>query len=196
MTHEIDQQGNIILLPTTRDINVISKSLFTWHGKVSATSIGKESLEEILGLMIVIGNAKADSQRASRKERAAKIVVPIDADPKKGWYTRLKHVFHAPFSTLDFEEANTVCGLKHFIYSMDFNSSSQPSKVCGEIFYEGRWFAVKWNQYGKCFCPSLGADANLYDLIRSSERKIHRRKRALFAVTALAVTLIIYLTIQ
>jgi len=196
MTHEIDQQGNIILIPSNRDIDAIFKSLNTKHVQLRATRADKKSLEEILGLMIVIGNAKADSQRASLKDRAAKIVVPIDSEPKIGLYTRLKHVFHPPFTTLDFEEATTVCGLKHFIYSMDFNSSSQPRKVCGEVFYEGRWFAVQWSQYGKCSCPSLGPDVNLYNLIRSTERKMKRRKSTQLAASAWVVTLILHLTIQ
>lgn len=196
MKHEIDQQGNIILIPSSRDIDQIYNSLTTKHVQLLARCAGKESLEEIIGLMIVIGNARADSQRARLKDRAAKIVVPIDADPKIAWYTRLKHVFHPPFSTLDFEEATTVCGLKHFIYSMDFNSSSQPEKVCGEVFYEGRWFAVQWSQYGKCICPSLGPDVNLYNLIRSTDHKMKRRKSAQLAASAWVVTLILHLPIQ
>lgn len=196
MTHEIDQQGNIILIPSTRDIDAIFKSLNTKHVQLRATRADKKSLEEILGLMIVIGKAKADSQRASLKDRAAKIVVPIDSEPKIGWYALLKQVFHPPFTTLDFEEATTVCGLKHFIYSMDFNSSSGPSKVCGEVFYESRWFAVQWSQYGKCSCPSLGPDVNLYNLIRSTDRKMKRRKSTQLAASAWVVTLILHLTIQ
>ena len=196
MTHEIDPHGNIILIPSSRDIDVISNSLTSWHGQLSATRAGKESLEEILSLMIVIGNAKADSQRASLKERVAKIVVPIDAKPKIGWFTRLKQALHPPFSTLDYEQALTECGLKHFINSMDFNSASEPRKVCGDVFYQGQWYAVQWNQYGKCFCPGLGPDANLYNLIRSQEPKIKRRTPAQLATWAWMVCMILHLTLQ
>ena len=196
MKHEIDQQGNIILIPTTRDIDLISRSLATKHVQLRVTQASRESLDEILSLMVVIGDAKTDSKRASLKEIATKIVVPIDAKPRKGWSKRLKEAFYPLFSTQDFDEAITTCGLKHFIYSMDFNESAEPTKVCGEVFYEGRWFAVQWNQYGKCICPSLGPDAKLYNLIRRGKQKPIQRKQALMATTALFVSLIIYLTIH
>ena len=196
MKHEIDQQGNILLIPTTRDIDIISRSLATKHVQLRATQATKESLEEILSLMVVISDAKADSKRASLTSLPAKVIVPIDAEPKKGWGKRLMDAFHPPFSTLDFEEAATVCGLKHFIYSMDFNASSMPIKVCGEIYYEGRWFAVQWNQYGKCICPSLGPDAGLFNLIRPGKQKLSQHKRALMATSVFVIILITYLTIQ
>ena len=196
MKHEIDQQGNIILISTTRDIEIISRSLATKHVQLRATQATKESLEEILSLMVVISDAKADSKRSSLLNNPAKVVVPIDAEPKKGWSKRLKDAFHPPFSTLDFEEATTVCGIKHFINSMDFNSSSQPTKVCGEIYYEGRWFAVKWNLYGKCICPSLGPDAGLYNLIRPGRQKLSQYKSAIMANSVFVVILITNLTIQ
>lgn len=196
MKHEIDQQGNIILKPTTRDIDIISRSLATKHVQLRATQATRESLEEILSLMVVISDAKADSKRASLTSLPAKVIVPIDTEPKKGWGKRLKDAFHPPFSTLDFEEATTVCGLKHFIYSMDFNASSQPTKVCGEIYYEGRWFAVQWNQNGKCICPSLGPDAGLYNLNRPGKQKLRQHKRALMATSVFVIILITYLTIQ
>ena len=196
MKHEIDQQGNIILKPTTRDIEIISRSLATKHVQLRATQATRESLEEILALMVVISDAKADSKRASLQNNPAKILVPIDAEPKKGWSQRLMEAFHSPFSTLDFEEAITICGMKHFIYSMDFNASSKPTKVCGEIYYEGRWFAVQWNQYGKCVCPSLGPDAALYNLIRRGKQKLIQRKSALMATSVFVIILITYLTIQ
>jgi len=196
MKHEIDQQGNIILIPSTKEIEIISRSLATKHVQLRATQATKESLEEILSLMVVISDAKADSIRASLTSLPAKVIVPIDAEPKKGWGKRLKDAFHPPFSTLDFEEAATVGGLKHFIYSMDFNASSMPIKVCGEIYYEGRWFAVQWNQYGKCICPNLGHDAKLYNLIRPGKQKLRPRKHALMASSVFVVILITYLTIQ
>jgi len=196
MTHEIDQQGNIILVTTDRDIDLISRSLLTKQVQLRATRATKESLEEILSLMVVISNAKADRKRVSLLDRVAKIVVPIDAKPKIGWYPRLKNVFYPPFSTWDFEEATTVCGLKHFIYSMDFNSSSQPKQVCGEVFYEGRWFAVQWNQHGKCICPNLGYDAVLYNLIRPGKQKLRQPKCTLMATSVVVATLITFFSIQ
>src|SRR5665647_1347793 len=99
MKHEIDQQGNIILIPTTRDIDLISRSLATKHVQLRATQATKESLEEILSLMVVISDAKADSKRSSLQNNPPKVVVPIDTQPKKGWSKRLKDAFHPPFST-------------------------------------------------------------------------------------------------
>ena len=195
MKHEIDQSGSIILKPDLHDMEIISHSLIARHAQLVASRSGRHDLEQVLSLVVTLSDAVADSKRAKLTAGVAKTVVPIEDEPKERWTIRLKHLFHPPFSTRDFEEAQTVCGMRFYINSINYDRDNQPAKVCGDLFHEGRWFAAQWNRYGKCICPSLGLDAALFNLVRSSGRKTRLRLKALQAASLAVIFLVICLSI-
>jgi hypothetical protein len=198
MDYSIDHEGKILLITSPREADVIAKALISKQLEMRKTQERKEHLDEALTIMMSVNSALM----ASNKKRVAIKPAEIqgakevfEVEPKKPFWYRVKLFFNPRFTTEDFEEARTLCGIKHHIESMDFENLNYPSKVKGEVYHEGRWLFVSWDEFGKCSSTAI-KDAHCYDLILPDHGKRTSAKCLLVGATILIISLLIYAIIQ
>jgi hypothetical protein len=199
MEYSIDHEGRMLLVTSPREADIIAKSLISKQLEMRKTQARQEYLDEVLSIMLSVNSAMMDSNKArlsatkNTEPQTDKEVYVVE--PKRSFRKRVYEFFNLRLTTEDFEEARTACGIKHVITSMDFDNVNFPNNVKGEVFHEGRWRFVAWDEYGKCTATGI-ADAHCYDLILPDHGKKTSAKCIVLAATVFFIVLIIYAIIQ
>lgn len=165
MMHKIDQEGNVSLLPDYEEMVMIENALASNYVQMRRAQAPEESINKMISLRVAINDAIVSRNVFIRKRPITGKT--FESTPKRNFFQPLLDILNPPFNISDFEAATSFCGAPVFLQEMKFyvSRTNFPYKVIGKVFYDGSWSECSWDHVGKCFCPALGREAYLFDLL-------------------------------
>lgn len=200
MKYSIDEKGNISLLPSSKEMGILSNALQSKNLQLRIKRENPETCDVILAMLVILHNALVDSNKIKAQVKAQDGLNDScnKTTPRHGWINRIYNFFNPPFSTSDFEGSDCFCGSLFHIESLDFevNNSKYPYNVAGFVQYKRAWLPCTWNSHGICSCPKLGKEAYLFDLVRPCKCKATLTKNTDISIVISLLASIIFPVIQ
>ena len=194
MNYKIDQEGNIILMPTYHEVEAVETALCSKYLCLKQLQVSEKKCDEIISLRLSLNDALVESNKIKINLVTKPKEVAIKFFPKRGLWSRIVNFFDPPFTTGDFETADSLSGELVHLESMDYlpGKSLYPYNVGGALMYERQWLRCCWDAHGNCNCPQLGKKAGRYDLIRTGQHKISSVQCIAFAFIVTVIAAIFY----
>jgi len=204
MKHQVDQQGNITLSPTSREIELIAKSIISRNLQMRLDRTCPGTYDELVKLMQDINDAQVlrnktlmNLRPSMDDEGPAIIRIPESVLSNDSVFEQVDKLLNPSWTTADFESAkmtSATCDY-HQITSMKFaeNAPNHPIQVKGLVQVAGHLYKASWDSWGRCKCDDLLKDQwSDFDLIRPGQRKLDASKFIAFAFVATLFGLLIY----